>query len=138
MGENSLALIQYLSSEGSPLSTLTEGYAPPTTVFFAHVGRTFFMYSFATAKIIYAVLFAVSFGLVRLTFVDPAPALKKRNGFWKEQIKGGVAVSAGMLGTIVVPNLVALLMKYGLKKGMSWFNGPLVPIGLYGPAAVLG
>ncbi|KAF9475846.1 hypothetical protein BDN70DRAFT_953709 [Pholiota conissans] len=138
MAENTLALLRYLSSKKSPLASLTAGYSRPTTVFFAHVGPTFFMYSFTTAKVLYTVLFTFSFFLVRGTFVDPAPALKNGHGFWKEQGKGTVAVISGMTGTLLVPNVVAVIMKSVLNKGMSWFKDPMAPVGLYGPAALLG
>ncbi|KAF4610913.1 hypothetical protein D9613_007233 [Agrocybe pediades] len=138
MGENALALLKHLSSEGSPLPSLTEGYSRPTTVFFAHVGPTFFIYSFTTAKIIYISLLVASFILVRYAFIDPAPALKSGHGFWREQGKGAIAVVAGIVGTILVPNIVAIIMRNVLNKGMSWFKSPLAPIGLYGPAAILG
>ncbi|KIM39558.1 hypothetical protein M413DRAFT_447037 [Hebeloma cylindrosporum] len=138
MGENTLALIRYLSSSESPVANLTEGYSRPSTVFYAHVGPTFFIYSFTTAKIMYTALLVASFALVRLTFVDPAPALKSGHGFWREQGKGVIAVTAGIAGTLLVPNVVAVVMRSVLNKGMSWFKSPLAPIGLYGPAALLG
>ncbi|KDR80962.1 hypothetical protein GALMADRAFT_1358006, partial [Galerina marginata CBS 339.88] len=125
MAENTLALLRHLSSSESPISSLTEGYTRPTTVYFAHVGRTFFMYSFATAKAMYTVLLLASVGL-------------KGNGFWREQGKGAVAVFAGVLGTLAVPNVVAAVMRHVLNKGMSWFKSPLAPLGLFGPAALLG
>ena len=97
------------------------------------------MYSFATAKVMYTLLFLVSYALVRFTYVDPAPALKKAgDGFWREQMKGGVAVVFGAIGALLVPNLVAVVMRHVLNKGMSWFASPLAPLGLYGPAAALG
>ena len=139
MGENVLSLMRYLSSAESPLPTLTEGYTRPSTVFFTHIGGAFFMYSFATAKVMYTLLLLASFVIVKITYVDPAPALKKvGDGFWSEQIKGGVAVVFGAIGALLVPNLVAIVMKYILNKGMSWFADPLAPLGLYGPAAILG
>lgn len=139
MGENVLSLMRYLSSSESPLPTLTEGYTRPSTVFLTHIGGLFFIYSFATAKVMYILLFLASFALVRITYVDPAPALKKvGDGFWSEQLKGGIAVVFGAIGTLLVPNLVAVVMKYVLNKGMSWFASPLTPLGLYGPAALLG
>ncbi|KJA25691.1 hypothetical protein HYPSUDRAFT_37128 [Hypholoma sublateritium FD-334 SS-4] len=138
MAENTLALLRHLSSKKSPLPRLTKGYAPPTTVFFAHVGTSFFMYSFATAKILYTTLFAFSLVLVRISFVHPTPVAKRLPGFWREQGRGLVAVTAGTIGTLVVPNIVALIMRVVLNKGMSWFKNPLAPIGLYGPAALLG
>lgn len=138
MGENTLALLKHLSAEGSPLPSLTDGYSRPTTVFFAHVGHTFFIYSFATAKIMYSALLLASLALIRWTFVDPAPALRKGHGFWREQAKGAVAVVAGIVGTILMPNIVALIMSKVLNKAMSWFKSPLAPLGLYGPSALLG
>lgn len=138
MAENTLALLRHLSSKKSPLPRLTKGYAPPTTVFFAHVGTSFFMYSFATAKILYTTLFAFSLILVRITFVHPTPVAKRIPGFWREQGRGLGAVTAGTVGTLVMPNIVALIMRVILNKGMSWFKNPLAPIGLYGPAALLG
>ena len=138
MAENALALLTYLSAPGSPLPSLNKGYSPVATVYFAHIGGVFFMYTFTTAKILYTVLFAASFILVRVTFVDPAPALKRAGGFFREQRKGVVAVVAGLVGTMLVPNLVALVMRFVLKKGLSWFSNPFAPLALYGPAALLG
>lgn len=137
MAENALALLRYLSAPGSPLPTLTQGYKRPTTVYFSHLG-IFFFYSFQTAKIIYSVLLIASVALVRLTFVEPAPAMKKGRGLWREQARGSFAVVAGILGTIIVPNIVALLMREVLDKSMSWFSSPFAPVVLYGPPALLG
>ena len=139
MGENTLALLKHLSSAESRILSLTEGYTRPRTVFFSHLGQTFFVYSFQTAKILYSALLLASFTLIRLAFVDPAPALKKGNdGFWKEQAKGTFAVVAGIVGALLVPNLVAVVMREVLNKGMSWFRDPLLPLALYAPAALLG
>ncbi|PPQ63101.1 hypothetical protein CVT24_005812 [Panaeolus cyanescens] len=135
MGENTLALLRHLSSDKSPLPSLTEGYTKPTTVFFAHLGTSFFIYSFKTAKIMYSALLAISLVFVRLTFVRPAGATTT---FWQEQKKGSIAVIAGMVGTVLVPNLIAVTMKSVLNKPMSWFTSPLAPLGLYGPASLLG
>src|SRR6266571_1115778 len=138
MAENVLALIRYLTSSSSPLPSLTAGYTTPTTVFFTHLYHTFFMYSFATAKIMYTTLFAFSIVLVWITFGPPAATVHSGNGFWIEQGRGCVAVIVGMIGTLLVPNVVAFLMKTVLNKGMSWFTSPLAPIALYAPPALLG
>ena len=50
MGENALALLHYLASSESPITTLPEHPPRPTTVYFSHLGR-FWMYSFTTAKV---------------------------------------------------------------------------------------
>lgn len=139
MGENVLALIRHLTSSDSPIPSLTTGYTAPTTVFFSHIFRSFFTYSYTTAKVMYTALFVSSFLLVWVTFVDPAPALKKSGFvFWREQIKGCFAVIAGMLGTLLIPNVTAFVMRDVLDKAMSWFTSPLAAIAFYGPTALLG
>ncbi|TFK34083.1 hypothetical protein BDQ12DRAFT_690347, partial [Crucibulum laeve] len=137
MAENTLALLQYLSAEGSPLPELTEGYTRPSTVFFTHIG-IFFIYSFATAKILYGILFAASIVFVLATYTSPAPALKKSTGVWNEQTRGMFSAVVGVIGTVIVPNLVALVMRLVLGKGMSWFSSPFLPMALYAPPALLG
>ncbi|KAF8885097.1 hypothetical protein CPB84DRAFT_1816896 [Gymnopilus junonius] len=125
MGENTLALLKHLSSSESRISSLTEGYSRPTTVYFSHLGQTFFIYSFQTAKVLYSALLIASFAL-------------GNDGFWKEQAKGAAAVVSGTVGTLLVPNVVAIIMRSALNKGMSWFKSPMLPLGLYAPAALLG
>lgn len=128
MAENALALLQFLSSDQSPLPTLTAGYARPSTVYFTLFGR-FYMYSFKTARIMYLALFVVS-----LTFVRISTAQKEKASL----VRGLVAVMASTFGTVIMPNLVALIMSKGLNKGMSWFSNPFSPIALYAPPALLG
>lgn len=136
MAENALALLQYLSAAGSPIPTLTT-YTRPTTVFFSHLGF-FAIYSFTTAKIMYTALFASSLIFVLVTYVDPAPAMKKGRGVWREQGRGMRAVIAGIIGSLLVPNIVAFIMKTVLGKGMSWFASQYSAIVLYGSASLLG
>jgi hypothetical protein len=137
MGENALALLLHLSSPSSPLPSLTKGYAPPTTVFISNLG-TFISYSYRTAKILYTLLFLASLLLVRAIYVEPAPALRKGKGVWREQVRGCVAVVAGVGGAVVGANLVAVVMVKVLGKGMSWFSNELSTMVLYGPAALAG
>jgi hypothetical protein len=137
MGENALALLLYLSSPASPLPSLTSGYTPPTTVFFSNLGY-FVSYSYRTAKILYVLLFAASIVLVHVIYVEPAPALRKGKGIWREQARGGVAVVSGAVGAIAGANLVAFVMVNVLGKGMSWFSSEMSTLGLYGPAALAG
>ncbi|KAJ8519321.1 hypothetical protein ONZ45_g3731 [Pleurotus djamor] len=127
MGENSLSLIRTLSSPSSPLPKLTNGYTHPETVFFAHSG-VFFMYSFKVARILYAVTFAASvYGAIVASgdsLGDLFNALR------------ALGYAAG--GTILVPNVVAASMQYGLAKGMSWFSSEYSTLLLFGPPALLG
>jgi hypothetical protein len=137
MGENALALLLHLSSPASPLPSLTSGYTPPTTVFFSNLGY-FVSYSYRTAKILYILLLVASIVLVRVIYVEPAPALRKGKGIWREQARGCVAVVSGAVGAIAGANLVALVMVNVLGKGMSWFSSEMSTLGLYGPAALAG
>ena len=76
--------------------------------------------------------------LVRIIYVEPAPALRKGKGIWREQARGCVAVVSGAVGAIAGANLVALVMVNVLGKGMSWFSSEMSTLGLYGPAALAG
>lgn len=131
MAENVLALVKYLSSNRSPLPTLTEGYTRPSTVYFSHIG-VFIIYSFATAKIMYSCLF-----LAVLLFVHFG---NKPSGssVWTVQAKGVVAVLTGYVGGLIAPNVVALVMTKVLGKGMSWFANVHSAVLLYGVPTLLG
>jgi hypothetical protein len=137
MADNVLALIHHLSSAESPLPSLIDGYTNPETVFFSYLGH-FVVYSYHTAKILYSVLLVASVALVQLTFVNPAPALKKKASVWGEQVRGVVAVTAGTAGALAAPNLVAVIMSKVLNKGFSWFSNEYAGFFLYGPPALVG
>ncbi|KAF7318377.1 Peptide hydrolase [Mycena chlorophos] len=129
MGENTLALIKHLTAPGSPLPKLSgssKHHQKMHLVFLAFLTK-FFMYRFSTAKVMYGVSLATAVFFTR-------PILAKKR--WR----GGVrAVLTGLLGTIVVPNLLAFFMSKVLGKGMSWFSGYVFgALGLYAPAALLG
>ncbi|KAH6874322.1 hypothetical protein BKA70DRAFT_1350465 [Coprinopsis sp. MPI-PUGE-AT-0042] len=134
MAENTLALIQYLTSSSSPLPELAAGYAKPRTVYMGYLGQMFIQYSFTTAKLMYAALFAAVVVYARSSYT---PA-KRGESFWTVQVQGAVAVSTAIVASVLVPNLVALLMRFVLKKSLSWFTSPFAPVALYGPAALLG
>ena len=136
MGENTLALLQYLSSSSSPLPSLTAGYSRPTTVYFVYFGH-FFVYSFQMAKVLHGLLLGASLALVRFTHIDPAPASKRRRSVWAENAKGTLFMFAAILGTLIAPNIVAAIMRYS-GHGMSWFSREYAPLLLYGPAALFG
>lgn len=137
MADNTLALLQYLTSSESPLPSLDTGYTKPQTVFFSIFGF-FFRYSFQTAKITYFVFFITALGFVKLTYVNPAPALKKSRTVWEEQLKGIAAVIAAPIGALVGANAVAYIMTKVFNKGMSWFSVELSCLILYLPPALAG
>ncbi|TCD68032.1 hypothetical protein EIP91_011643 [Steccherinum ochraceum] len=131
MAENTLALLQYLSSAESPLPTLTSGYTKPTTVFF-YVFHYFFIYSFSTAKIMYAALLIASVAFVRVSFVQPAPALRKGAGVIAQNLKGLSAHLLGLVGAVLGANAVAFIMSTVLNRSLSWFSVELSCLLLYG------
>lgn len=124
MADNVLALLQYLSSDASPIPGLVDGFSHPRTVFFTTF-HLFFVYSFTTAKILYVSLFSLSLVLLRLARV--------------RRVWSGIgAVVAAVLGSVVGANVVAFVMQHTLKKPLSWFKAEYHPVLLYGPAAITG
>lgn len=124
MADNVLALLQYLSSDASPIPGLVDGFSHPRTVFFTTF-HFFFVYSFTTAKILYVSLFSLSLVLLRLARV--------------RRVWSGIgAVVAAVLGSVVGANVVAFVMQHTLKKPLSWFKAEYHPVLLYGPAAITG
>ena len=138
MAENTLALLQHLTSPESPISQLASaGYSAPNIVFFQFFGQ-FLVYSFSTAKVLYSASFVLALLVARLTYVDPAPALKKGTSFVSELVRGIVAVSSAFIGAAVGVNVVALIMDKVLGRSLSWFSSVFACILLYGPAALAG
>ncbi|ESK96806.1 endoplasmic reticulum metallopeptidase 1 [Moniliophthora roreri MCA 2997] len=139
MAENTLALLQYLSSSDSPLVSLTEGYKKPTTVYLNILGY-FFIYSFATAKVLYGLLLAASVVLLRSIFVSPTKkgSPQKQLGTLEAIREGFVSSGLGLLGSFIAPNLVAVVMTRVLHKDMSWYANEYSTMLLYGPPAALG
>jgi hypothetical protein len=137
MAENTLSLLQHLSSADSPLPSLTAGYSKPSTVYFQSFSY-FFVYSFKTAQILYTVLLALSVSLVRFTFVPPAPELRQNRRIVSDNLVGILAVGSAVLGSVAGVNIVAFVMRSVLNKPLSWFSRELVCVVLYGPAALTG
>lgn len=142
MGDNALALLQYLSSDASPLPSLVTGYTRPSTVFFSNLG-TFFKFSYNTARFLYLAFFALSVAFVGATYRNPAPALKKGAkspyyGVWAANAQGIVATILSLLGALVGANGLAVIMNVTMNSGMSWFASEMSALVLYGPAALTG
>ncbi|CAK5267855.1 unnamed protein product [Mycena citricolor] len=123
MGENTLALVKYITAAGSSLPTVQKK-GQLQLVFFSFLDY-FVMYSFSAAKVLYGL------GLVAV--------LAATRSVWRGQRTGILAASAGLLGSLFGVNLLAVMMKVVLGKGMSWFaGGHFAVLALYGPAALLG
>ncbi|KAI0332654.1 hypothetical protein GY45DRAFT_1344453 [Cubamyces sp. BRFM 1775] len=137
MADNVLALLHHLTSDESPLPELAAGYSRPQTVFYEHFGY-FLVYSFTTAKLLYFAFFVISVIVARLTYVNPAPALKKGESYTRELVGGAAAASAACIGAVVGANVVAAIMDRVLGKSLSWFSSVFACVALYGPAALSG
>ena len=129
MAENALALAKYLSSPESPLPSLTSGYKPPSTVFFSLFGSLFFQYSFSTANTLHFITL-ISTIILHFASEPRIPTM--------ELLKGVGLMSAGLVGSIVNVNVVALLMTKVLNSGLSWYTHEQACLLLYGPAALAG
>lgn len=137
MAENTLALLQYLSSEESPLPSLSTGYAKPTTVFY-QIFSFFVVYSHKTAMTLYISLLSASLLFVGLTYSPAAPALKHGRGIVVDHLRGVIAIVAAFFGTVISVNVVAVFMNVVLHKPLSWFSVELSCVALYGPPALAG
>ncbi|KAK7456416.1 hypothetical protein VKT23_010664 [Stygiomarasmius scandens] len=154
MGENTLALLQHLSSDPDVLPSLIGGYTKPTTVYYSLLGF-FFLYSFSTAEVMHTVLLSACSALVSWVCMAPLPSgqksRSKTNGnavgsriastdglSVKELLRGAAAAVLGFVGALGGANVVAVIMAKVLGKGMSWFSNEYSTMVLYGPPAVLG
>ncbi|KAH9021484.1 hypothetical protein EDB84DRAFT_1512163 [Lactarius hengduanensis] len=136
MAENTLAILQYLSSDESPLPSLTTGYSRPATVFFTQFGR-FFQFQFATARLMYGTLFALSLTLARFAHQKRAPG-SSSTIFLTEQWKGARALLFALCGALIGANGLAAMMHRALGRNMSWFASEHSALLLYGPATFGG
>ena len=136
MAENSLAILQYLSSDASPLPSLTTGYSRPATVFFTQFGR-FFQFQFATARLIYGTLFTLSLTLARFAYRKRAPG-SSSNTFLTEQWQGARALLVALVGALIGANGLAAILHRVFGRNMSWFASEHSALLLYGPATFGG
>ena len=139
MADNVLAILKYLSSADSPLPSLDAGYTRPSTVFFSHLGF-FFMYSYRTARVLYALLFLSAFQFVTVTYRNPAlgSGRKELVDSVRQNARGVGAWAIAIGGALVGANVLALVMERALGRGMSWYAVELSALALYGPAALAG
>lgn len=136
MAENTLALLSYLSSDASPLPSLTTGYTRPTTVFFTEYGR-FVQYRFATARLMYGALFSLSLALAWFVHHKRVPGPQSA-GFWRAQWNGFRTILVAFGGALIGANGLAAIMHRCLGHNMSWFSSEHSAMLLYGPAALTG
>ncbi|EJD41737.1 hypothetical protein AURDEDRAFT_115343 [Auricularia subglabra TFB-10046 SS5] len=126
MAENTLEILNHLTSQDSPLTSLASGYQKPSTTFFSLLGSLFFQYSTRTAVIMHSALVAVALAIVGLSS-------KFRN------IKSALASPcAAVVGSLLGANLLALTMDRVFDRPLSWFSNELHAVLLYAPASLAG
>ncbi|KAI9455042.1 hypothetical protein F5148DRAFT_409217 [Russula earlei] len=136
MAENTLAILRYLSSDVSPLPSLTTGYMRPTTVFFTEFGR-FVQYQFSTARLMYGTLFCLSLTMAWSVHRDRQLPFGSVD-FWAAQRTGSRVLLVAFGGALIGANGLAVIMHRVLVRNMSWFASEHSPLILYGPAALAG
>jgi Zn-dependent M28 family amino/carboxypeptidase len=146
MAENVIAILRYLSSDASPLPSLTAGYTRPTTVFFSDFGR-FIQYQFSTALLMYGTLFSLSVSLAWFVHRERVPGSRSgsrspagasASGFWMTQWNGVRALLFAFGGALICANGLAVIMHRVVGRNMSWFAVEHSALLLYGPAALTG
>lgn len=168
MAENTLALMQFLSSPESPLPTLTTGYTKPTTVFFSILNSIFVQYSFATANALHLVLFVSSVLLVaykspttttttvsatagkteftvghdgddiEVKVTEVTESISFTENIWVTHLKSIVLIGSSFVAALVGVNFVAFVMVHVINRPLSWYRIESSCLLLYGPAALAG
>lgn len=90
------------------------------------------MYSFKTATRLYGSILFVSLMFLIVFAPTNVPHRTSVN------IRAALGVVGGLLASVIVPNVVALVMTRVLGKGMSWFSREWYCIVLYGTPALTG
>ncbi|KAG0302986.1 hypothetical protein BGZ98_007068, partial [Dissophora globulifera] len=120
MGENTLALVQYLGEEvdlsGKPFERTSE------VVFFDVLGFFFVAYSLKTAILVHLAIGALA--LITLSMGASRPT-----------IKSVLSVLLSFLAALAAPNLVALVLVQVFGKPMQWFTHEWLPLALFGPTS---
>lgn len=118
MGENTLALLNYLTSPAtsmgnSPTATALPKAATSDTVFFsALAGHVFVVFTRAQGSLIYGTLSALS-AIVVINRVD-----------WSRKavyLAGLLGVTASFLGALIGANLGAFATSVLLNKSLTWY-----------------
>ncbi|KDE09627.1 hypothetical protein MVLG_00034 [Microbotryum lychnidis-dioicae p1A1 Lamole] len=133
MGENTLALLEYLTSNETALGNsptakkLPKMKSAADTIFFSSMGGKFFiMYSRAQATAIYAVLATLAFIVVSDRLV------RQRKRLYVLTTAGvGLSLLAAILGS----NLAAAATSIVMGKTMIWFSNESFAVCLFGPPA---
>ncbi|KAM0755633.1 hypothetical protein T439DRAFT_320338 [Meredithblackwellia eburnea MCA 4105] len=135
MGENTIALLEYLTSNAtklgnSPNAPRLPHAASSETIYFSGLGGLLFViYTKAQATVFYGTLAAISAILVS-SRVD-----------WKRRslyLAGYIGIGASLVGALIGANLAAFAGAIVMNKSLTWFRHEHLPLLVYGPSAFLG
>jgi len=134
MGENTLAILEYLTSNQTTLGNSPGAQPLPfspasAVVFFTGLGgRLMLVYTRAQATAAYGAIASVAAVVVadRVDFADG-----------KIYLATLVGVFVSFVSALIGANAVALGISLGMNKSMTWFRNEAWPILIFGPPAVL-
>ncbi|KAF9915285.1 hypothetical protein BX616_006511 [Lobosporangium transversale] len=123
MGENTLALVQYLGNKVDLANTNLEKTS--SVVFYDVLGFFFVSYSVNTAVLLHLAIG----GLALFALVTTAS---------RPTIKSTLSVLVSAAASLIAPNLVALLLVKVAQTPMRWFSHEWLPLLVFGPASLAG
>ena len=148
MADNVYAIVQYLTSDESPLGTLHHGHLRPPTFFFSTLGKVFIQYTFRTALTLHVLLFT---SVVLYVLLNPTArsivggsavgrnirkAQKRHSKDEKTKLNGEVNQSESL--TVPEATYEELGIEYlkGLGLATSGFFGAIISVNIW--ALVMG
>lgn len=127
-GDTVLAVLDHLLQPGSPLNTDTP-WTPLNSVFYSLYDRVYVQYSMRTGDVLCATFLATFIML----FMARTQA-SHRAVYYKAILSPIADFAVGLLAAIST----AVLLRYVLKKGQSWFTHEQLPLVVFGVPVLSG
>jgi hypothetical protein len=127
-GDTVLHVVDYLLEAGSPLNTDTP-WSPMNSVYYSLYDRVYIKYSMQTADLLCLSLL-VAFGGLFFT----RTATQSRKIYYKAMLGPISDFLVGLLAALTM----AVFLRYGLKKGQTWFTHEQLPLIVFGLPVLTG
>jgi hypothetical protein len=121
-------VLDSLLAPGSSLNTDTP-WTPSNSVYFSLYDRVWFHYSMKTANI-FCVFLVTIFSVLFLTRTRP-----DRRGIYYRAMSGPIM---DFLAALLASLIVAILLRYVLDKGQTWFTHEQLPLVTFGLPSITG
>lgn len=125
MADSTIAVLDHLLVEGSPLNT-DSPWSPPDLVYYSLYDAIYVHYSVKAATYIY--------GATALVFV--ALLVARMHGGWRTYAKAIAGAFGSFFAGLIAALFVAVFLRYGLGRGQSWFWHEHLPVVLFGLPAL--